>query len=319
MQDVLAYIIIPHHIGPNSATLPQLRGLVQQATELCTRKAMCSPDKVLSFREFKAFVRALRNESDAKHTAFLIFAMFDLEGTCTVSSEEIPAIYLYFKGTRPTDEELEELKAQLDPHNRGVITRSMYARWLRGSRDSILNQHAPPRDSENRGMAEERRAGVVWKKKKNFKPAPGIHREPTCKTEVFRPPWDSRFIGEDLAVINKARPKELRICFSKPKSLPDLASFYLTHKGFDSQQSRLARPVTPRQSRVLAATDASYNHERHSPGGRMRNAKGDVVPWVDKFSPPPCDIPPQRECSTMILRCPGAPPPFLIHGRDAQD
>eukprot|EP00971_Amphidinium_carterae_P319784 6356215-Amphidinium_carterae.1 len=54
-------------------------------------------------------------------------------------------------------------------------------------------------------------------------------------------------------------------------------------------------------------------------GGRMRNGKGDPVPWIDKFSPPPCDVPSKRECSTMLLRCPGAPPPFLIYGRDAQD
>mmetsp|Transcript_44525 Transcript_44525/g.105517 ORF Transcript_44525/g.105517 Transcript_44525/m.105517 type:complete len:366 (-) Transcript_44525:59-1156(-) len=317
MQDVLSSIIIPHHSGPYSATLPQLRGLVQQAMELCLRKAVCNPDKVLTFKEFKAFVRALRNRSDAKHTAHLMFALFDIRGTCSVPAEELASMYLYFKGKRPSNQELEELRGKLDTDGTGLISRAAFTRWLRDSGDPVLNQHAPPEDSAYQGLAEERR--LVWKKKTNFRPAPGIFRKPVNKNQEYRPPWDNKFIGEDLAIINKGRPKELRACFSKPKSLPDLAAFYLTHHGFDSHQSRLARPVSPRQSHTMSSSDASFNVERHSPGGRMKNLRGELVPWVDQFSPPPCDCPPKRECSTMILRCPGTPPPFLIYGRDAQD
>lgn len=117
-----------------------------QAISFCLRKADLNNDGKVSFEEFESFTMTLRRVagSVAKHSADLIFALFDLDGDHLINESEFREIYRFFVGHRPTEIVHREEWARLDPGAKGAVNRNEYARWLQTSTNPCFKMHAPP-------------------------------------------------------------------------------------------------------------------------------------------------------------------------------
>mmetsp|Transcript_88822 Transcript_88822/g.153562 ORF Transcript_88822/g.153562 Transcript_88822/m.153562 type:complete len:389 (-) Transcript_88822:9-1175(-) len=340
-QDVLQSIVAPKKGGGGRAVYGRAAQNIAQAIDFCLRKADQNNDGSLSFDEFKAFLRVLRNQSnDPDHSAKLIFALFDLDGSQTIDEEEFQEIYRYHLGKRPTVQEVKDHWYNLDIEMRGYVTREQYIRWLKTKAPKMFKQsqsitrveeEAPPEEVAGTptGDASPKsppsgRTKRESPKKEMYKPAPGMMpRDPRRQTwsNSWHPVWNERFRGRDDTLVNPTLPRLQRAYFSRPASLPELQRFYNTYQGFGAQNRRLRTHTDPRRQKTVLSTDSQPQicPERAELGGTARNRHGDVVPWTDAWQTPLCEKQAAKKPGSLLLRCPGKPPPLLYLGRDAPE
>jgi len=323
-QDVLHAVIAPENDEGRRAIYGRAEINVTQAMDFCFRKADINEDGSLSFGEFKSFLRALRNQGDARHSADLVFALFDLDGTNSLDKEEFLGIFRYYTGRAPATVEFNEIWGQLDLLDTGEVTKQQYIKWMQHFAPHQFRQHAPPVEGDSESgdsklAGPSRRAVDPYKR---YFPAPGMmprsKSSPTW-SNTWHVPWNERFRGRDNALLNPANPKMLKHYFSAPQTMPELSRFYKTYKGFVKHRHSIQQPPTPRQKFILSnQSQPEICPERARPGGVARNSKGDSVLWNDHWQMTQAEIQKRRVASgSLLLRLPGKPPLCLTQGRDA--
>lgn len=331
-QDVLRSVIAPGTVGKSVATYGRASQNIRQAINFCLRKADCNSDGTLSFEEFEAFTRVLRNEREASHSANLIFALFDLDGDSMIDEEEFREIYRFFLGHHPTAAEFSADWEALDDLGAGRVTREQYVRWLQTSGNPIFKQHAPPVQG-TRSLTASQELGVVRpaarRSPKRQQPAPGLLprvQSSPCSVSVS-PEWNDRFNAKKVVELNLEQAKGMprkKTFFSRPQSEGELKRFYASHNGFEDRERRMRLPGTPRRHPApVLSTDSweslrSPGAGRHFPGGTMTNDRGEVTPWRELTPRALKKVPWDKGADS--LRCPARPlPAFLFLGRDAPD
>lgn len=326
-ENVLRLVLVPKG-GERSVTYGRAELNVSQAIELCLRKADVNNDGVMSFEEFNAFLRILRDQGDAKHTAFWIFALFDLKGTFTIDNQDFKRIYQYYTGHLPTEDELQEEWNNLAGVGSTLATREQYAQWLQTSANPIFRQHAPPVAGEvgedAMAAANEQLNGKLLKGlvKPNPKILPHLRRH---VRPPFKPGWDDSFNARDMvAVTNPSAAKRNKVYFSKTEKLTDsldaLSQYYQRMPHFESCAKRLAEPESAKSLRVLSTDTAMMEttlpgrHKKHS-GQMMTNARGQQVKWTDTWQIPGSMKVTNREAGCNMLRCLGEPPEWIKLGK----
>jgi len=270
---------------------------IQQAIGFLIRKSDTNHDGCLSFEEFRSFTRCLRQKQSAKHTAHLIFALFDVDGDRHIDEEEFGEIYRYFVGYKPSRQAFQAEWAGLDLSGRGHISIDDYVRWLQNNKNPAFKQYAPPL----RGDCPEDWPGEQSSSTPNLlsgasgssspaSPAIGpgmIRRRKRDISHLDRPEWNERFADKHRAVRNMERPRALREYFSRPQSLPELSRFYDTHRGFVPMRTRLDCTTPRRKTSPLSTeTQPVLNPERHRPTGKMLNNEKEAVQWADLWQEP---------------------------------
>lgn len=274
---------------------------MNQAINFCMRKADLNENASLSFTEFKAFMRYLRETHQRKHTADMIFSLFDLDGTNTIDESEFREIYRFYLGHIPREDEFQKEWARVDVRGDQKVTRAGYILWLQTSTNPVFKQHAPPQSS-----ATPQTSSAAEK-------LPGLTR--SSRDIKVRPKWNQRFNAG--ANMNMEAPKGQRSYFSRPQSLPELARYYECHRGFKQASRRLALPEEPKKTTVLSTdTGVEMMPSRSVPAGSMRDCRtGKVQRWKDYWQTPAC-IRTQYQPGTLDLRCPGPPPKQSVHVDD---
>lgn len=326
-QGVLRAILAPNTVGKTVATYGRSEINLQQALDYCLRKADRNNDGVLSFKELEAFLRFLRNETGPEHIADVIFALFDLDNDSKISNNEFRGVYRFYLGHDPTIPDVQEAWSRLDPDGSGFTTKKDFASWLQKDAKPVFRQHAVPVV----GSPTPSSSGASVSPKRRNKSSPAIHRPApgmlprrAGKKPNFDnvPEWNQRFNVVDQSHQNIAMRgnKRMKSYFMREQSLPELCRFYSTHQGFGDHRRRLLDPDPellrpnawpPRRTQPPGAS-------RHSPGGSMRSySTGEVVPWAENT--PRALIRPVWAPGSLLLRQPGAPTPFLMHGREISE
>mmetsp|Transcript_6175 Transcript_6175/g.9632 ORF Transcript_6175/g.9632 Transcript_6175/m.9632 type:complete len:374 (-) Transcript_6175:61-1182(-) len=324
-QDVLHAVIAPENDDEGRRAIYGRSAInVQQLMDFCFRKAGINDNGSLTFKEFKSFLRALRNQGDASHCADLVFALFDLDGTNSLDREEFLEIFRYYTGRTPTGPELQKIWGQLDRLDTGEVTKQQYIKWMQHYAPPQFTQHAPPVEGDSESgdskLAKPSRQSVDPYSR--YLPAPGMmprSKSAATWSNTWHAPWNERFRGRDNSLLNPANPKMLKRYFSAPQTMPELSRFYSTYKGFGKHQKSIHQPPTPRQRFILSnQSQPEICPERARPGGFARNSKGDSVPWNDHWQMTQGEIQKRRVAAgSLLLRLPGKPPPCLTQGRDA--
>lgn len=297
-RSVLHSILVPKsgaHTGGSTYARAEMN--MNQAINFCLRKADLNDDNKLSYREWEAFLLMLRQTHLAKHTANLIFSLFDLDQDGNIDVGEFREIFRFYLGHKPTEEEFQQEWGRLDSAGRQYVTREDYIRWLQTSTNPIFQQHAPP---------EEQDLGHS-----HSGPLPALQGS----SSFIRPRWNQRFNAS--ANPNSHCPPQQRAYFSRPQSLPELTRHYESHRGFRKHHSSLQRPEPRKRSPVLStSTGVELLQERALPAGYMRDpTTGMRNQWRDNWQTPEC-MKPRIQSGTLDLRCMGTPPRFLYADDD---
>merc|ERR1712007_66516 len=93
-------------------------------------------------------------ENLAKHTANLIFALFDLDQDNTIDENEFREIFRFYMGRKPIEEEFQREWGRLDSMGRQMATREDYIHWLQTSTNPIFLQHAPPKEQNDSNQSD---------------------------------------------------------------------------------------------------------------------------------------------------------------------
>lgn len=213
---------------------------------------------------------------------------------------------------------------KLDRLDKGEVTRDHFARWLKYDAPPEFKQHAAAVEEEAPSEKSSTKS-VSRRVRKIHRPAPGMmfprseKAEAQTWTNSWHTVWNDRFRGRDDALMNPTCPKLLKHYFSAPQTLPELDRFYSTYRGFEKHKMVLTAPAPPTKRPVLSTQSSmpEVNPERALPGGWSRNKKGHRVLWDNEWPEKASD--PKRRIGpgTLLLRCPGKPPPCLYLGRDA--
>lgn len=323
---VLRAILAPLTAGKGVAGYERSEINLPNALAYCLRKADENNDGVLSFVEFEAFLRYLRSERSPEHIASIVFALFDLDGSATLSLDEFREIYRFYLGHHPIDNELKSAWRALDTADSNSVTRAQYARWLRKRAGAVFKQHAPAVQGEETQNSSPTARKVPRSKSASaiHRPAPGLlppgEGSVPFAEDCDRPLWNSRF-SKDFSVHNQALRGNMRMktWFSKEQSLPDLHKFYCTYRNFDTNRRKLVSPQPLLSKKLVLSTDSMTllvmpGAERHRPGGTMKDADGAVVPWRENT--PRALIRPVWAPGSLLLRVPGPPPAWITNGRD---
>lgn len=306
-----------------------------QAIHFCLSLADQDHSGSLDFEEFEKFLRDLRNclQNEADSTK-LIFALFDIDTNNTIGMEEFREIYRFFLGHDPTSEEFTVQWSRLDPEGNDQATRQQYTRWLRHHADPIFSVHAPrivdqPKTPQGKHEMNRMKGSISFSGKSRasrrvFLPAPGLTPPSYRRSNELPPPaWNENWASKDPSIHNEHLKGNFRFrsFFSRPQSLPELQRFFISHTGFEKYERRLCRPE-PAPPKLVLSTDTKLNQtapglSRHRPGGIMRNSKGEVILWQENS--PRSHKKVVWEPGSLLLRVPGAPPAFLVKGRDAED
>lgn len=311
-RSIIKSILSPNQ-GANTGGVPyeRVESNVIQAVNYCFRKADLNSDRMLTFTEFRNFTLYLRHQDQGHNTGTLIFALFDLDSDGKLSESEFREVYRFYMGKNPTEEQFQEEWGRLDAEANQFVTLPEYVKWLQTSTNPTFRQHAPmtvPAEVDLAFSPDPSRAS-------SRSGLPSLLRR---KKEAIRPPWNPRFnIGLDF---NLHCCKGRRKFFSRPQSLPELTRHYQTHRGFDSNFSKLLSEMAPRKSPILSndSTGFEFQRERSLPGGTMRNPDtGRLTPWEDHWQPPLC-LKSQYNPGTLDFRCPGPPPKWMYMDEDDQ-
>jgi hypothetical protein len=343
IEDVIKSVLAPNSVGKGVATYGRAEIRCGELLRHIMESADVNGDNQLSFEEFEAFLRALRKKRSAREDAKIMFTMFDLDNSNAICKDELREIYRFFLGRNPRFNELEEQWRRLDMFGNDHVTREDFVKWLETTADPVFRQHAPPvleeeveeglpPESSNSndgllagssvlsvGLSSARLSKMSKTSTKlSYRPAPGLLPEVGSRSMSHGsiPQWNERFNTKDPSKINltfRGNPC-MKTFFSRPQSLPELSDFYDRHQGFEKHRRRLHKPSEPEAVPVLS-TDTRRGrqlplHDRHTPGGRMRNSLGDVVPWRENT--PRALIKPVWEPGSLLLRCPGKPPDYVL-------
>merc|ERR1712183_827376 len=116
-------------------------------------------------------------QTTRKHTADMIFSLFDLDGDMKISQAEFREIYRFYLGHIPREDEFQREWARLDLRGEQKVTRAGYILWLQTSVNPVFKQHAPQEQLEPDSVVEK---------------LPGLHRKATQNMRM-RPKWNQRF------------------------------------------------------------------------------------------------------------------------------
>jgi len=279
---------------------------MDQCMHFILRKADLSGDGILDFKEFKSFMWMLRNQTLGKHTANLIFSLFDVDGDQVLTEKEFREVYRFYLGHNPTEKDFKEEWNKLDDDRNGTVPREEYIRWLQTSTNPIFKQHAPPVED-----GEDLWASSSGSRK--VKEDPFMPRMRSRSTVRDRPKWNQKW--NQPINCNKVLPQGERAYFSKSSSLPELTRFYESHRGFRLQRTALAAAPSPQHKNVLS-TDCGpvLLPRRHAPGGTMRHqATGKSMQWEDQWQTPPA-AKSRFSPGSLDFRHAGTPPKHIVAG-----
>jgi len=271
---------------------------MNQALNFCMRKADLNDNAELSFPEFKAFMMYLRQHHVKKHTADMIFSLFDLDGDNSITESEFREIYRFYLGHMPREEEFQREWARMDIRGLQKVSKAGYILWLQTSQNPVFKQHAPTESRSPESTVEK---------------LPGLTRG--NQSLRMRPKWNQRFNAG--ANPNPASHPGQRQYFSRPQSLPELTRYFDTHRGFKTATKQLAQPL-PMKPRAPLSTDTGFEllPDRSSPAGTMRDRRtGKVQKWRDDWQTPAA-VKMHYQPGTLDLRCPGPPPKHTLHEDD---
>ncbi|CAK9027805.1 unnamed protein product, partial [Durusdinium trenchii] len=127
---------------------------VDGAIEMCLRKADTNKDSKLSFSEFRSLMRSLREPRLARHSANLVFALFDLDGNHFISRSEFQELYRFLLGRTPSNNQFEEewdrllsfvkrSGEEVKESGEEYADQRSYIHWLQTSEDPKIRQQAP--------------------------------------------------------------------------------------------------------------------------------------------------------------------------------
>mmetsp|Transcript_28117 Transcript_28117/g.51392 ORF Transcript_28117/g.51392 Transcript_28117/m.51392 type:complete len:395 (+) Transcript_28117:81-1265(+) len=287
-RNILKSVLVPKSTSTGGALYARAQTNQDQVVRFCMRKADLNNDGSLSFEEFKSVMLCLREETMEKHTANLIFAMFDLDGDMMISENEFKEIYRFYLGHNPTYDEFSEEWNRLNSKSTGYVSREQYIRWLQTSMNPVFVNHAP------RESGAKFREGESTTTSASKKVSPSSVRQRTMMSKsasamLNRPKWNQRFNNNAGADPNLVLPKGERRYFMNPQTPKELDRFYATHTGFNQHVRDYAAPDPVKRLRVVS-TDTSdlMLAARHKPSGRMREypASGSVVLWEDHWQTP---------------------------------
>mmetsp|Transcript_54714 Transcript_54714/g.127652 ORF Transcript_54714/g.127652 Transcript_54714/m.127652 type:complete len:431 (-) Transcript_54714:173-1465(-) len=282
------------------ATYARTQVNIDAAIQLCLRKADLNNDDNLSFREFRSLLRCLRRPRMARHTANLIFALFDLDGNGYIGRDEFHELFRFLLGRNPRTEDFEFEWDRLVAPAAGsanaleYVDQRTYIRWLQSSDDPKIRQQAPVCDPNQAAPAVS---------------VPGSPSEfgtmtvdlsatfPRPSTVKSRPKWNQRFnCSINPGHVNDFRPAGMRLYFQREQSLPELRRFWEGHSGSTFRKHLDAFSSPPKTAPASKLFPKSLSTEggcpmmlpeRHSPGGSMRDLlTGEVVAWQDYWTPP---------------------------------
>jgi len=323
-QDVLRSVVCPENEG-HVGNYGRSEMHMEQALDFLLRKTHVNGDGSLSFKEFKSFMRILRNQGDEGNRVHLIFALFDLDGSNTIDKEEFAGIYAFFSGHQATKAEIEKAFLQMDKFDKKEVTRNQFIKWLKTDAPRAFRQETAAVDQDQESNISSSKSSSAVKAKKIHRPAPGMF-QPRSKEQhestwsnTWKANWNERFRGRDHVLMNPTCQPGLRHYFSAPQTLPELDRFYGTYKGFGKAQKRLHEPRPPPRNPVLS-TDAKtmdVNVERALPGGTQRNHKGALILWDNEWPDKACDFSQKVWPASLMLRC-QKPPPLLVAGREVE-
>eukprot|EP00929_Paragymnodinium_shiwhaense_P001538 TRINITY_DN101772_c0_g1_i1.p1 TRINITY_DN101772_c0_g1~~TRINITY_DN101772_c0_g1_i1.p1 ORF type:complete len:433 (-),score=112.95 TRINITY_DN101772_c0_g1_i1:370-1668(-) len=291
---------------------------IKQALDFILRKADMNFDGKLSFKEFCSFLRVLKGKKDARQTAKMIFALFDLDGSNTIDKEEFKGVYRYYYGNDPTLQQLLGIFLELDPDDTGVITLEQYIRWLKHT-DMAMKQFVDIGE-EIEGERLETKAnpkldnvltkGLV-KPSSAFLPYLRKVRQPQ-----YRAGWNERPNAVDFVnMTNPGMTKGNKIYFSRPQSLPELSRFYDRHP--DRMKDNARRFHTPQEVKKQnpAVVVEPILPGRYVPDGTMINCQGRNVMWMDDWQTP-SSFEKKAPSALNYLRCEPVVPDDMKYGRD---
>lgn len=286
-RNILKSVLVPKRSSSGGALYARSQTNQDQVLRFCMRKADLNNDGSLSFEEFKSVMLCLREETMEKHTANLIFAMFDLDGDQCIDEHEFREIYRYYLGHNPTNADFKDEWNRLDSKSAGHVTREQYIKWLQTSRNPVFVVHAPKESdaSTHEGVSRTSSASKA-------SPAAARHRTKMAKSAsamLNRPRWNQRFNNNAGADPNLVLPQGERRYFMNPQTPKELRGFYAMHTGFEKHLTAFTAPEPKKKLRVVS-TDTSdlMLAARHKPAGTMREfpATGDVVLWEDNWQTP---------------------------------
>jgi len=314
-QTVLRSILAPQTLGMRAVTYGRAEVNLQQLLIYVLRKADVNHDGKLNFEEFVAFTETLRSHNVTEATD-IVFALFDLDCDQHLDMDEFREVCRYFLGRRPTEPEFLAEWQRLDALGNGRVSKEQYMKWLRGSASSRIRRETARLDKID-AVTGLHRTRSVARSKLIHRPAPGLIPR-TCEPSL-QPAWNSRWSNKDTSEQNLAyRGNNQAITFfSRPLSLPELRRFYRTYSGFDHNLAKLEFPEPVKPKPVLSTDSvvalSMAGSDRHIPGGKMRNFKGEEVPWQEQT---PRALKKQVwEPGSLLLRVPAPPAPHLVHGR----
>jgi len=252
---------------------------------------------------------------DYAHTAELIFAMFDLDCDCRISQNEFREIYRYYVGHHPTADEFIAEWRKLDSEGNNLVTREQYIKWLSTNANPAFRQHTRPL----RGMSRESLTSIS---PTNFASGgssasrerlPGLKALNKSENVTYRPRWNQNF--NTKANSNHEMPANRREYFSRQQSLPELTRYFETKRGFGSQLERMQTVTDLRRYKgtpLSTDTKPDMIPERAVPGGTVRSPfSGNVDLWNDHWQEP-ASMKKKALPVTLLFRCPGKVPDFLV-------
>jgi len=248
------------------------------ALNLILHKADSNCDQMLSFDEFRSFLRYLWRNPKPQVSAELVFALFDVDSSLSIDKVEFREMLRFFFARNPTHKEFEQEWARLAIEGQEVVTRTQYIRWLQASTSPVFSQYAPPTGEPGSPMSA------------------GSRQATKGTTMRDRPHWNKRFNpGVTPGHINDILPYYEREYFSEHMSVAELDRFYQTYSGFTKNRAKLYAPKRPAPAPALVPRSLSTGVRalmtlpgRHSPAGSMRAHTGrkEPTPWQDNFLTP---------------------------------
>lgn len=323
-------LIAPAQVHSTAVTYSRAKMNIEQCISFCMRKADLNDDNKLSYEEFQSMTWYLRQAHLAKHTAYLVFSLFDLNGNGVIEEDEFREIYRFYLGRSPQERAFQEEWLHL-AGGEETADRDAYIRWLRASENPIFKPHAPPIEKVHGSTGEDRAPLLSASQRAGGRAAgfglPPSHRIKHVKDVNERPDWNDHFAAG--ANPNQELQHHQRHYFRKSQSLPALRKHYEKHNqngGFDDHMKAMSAPQArvKKPPRAMLSTDNGLAMEliphKYVPTGSQRcKHTGKGTQWMENFQNPDFPESLARKCvtGTHDFRC-AEPAPHLLR-RFSQD